>query len=44
MSADAWVALLGVFLVQLAIAWSYTLKVENRLSRIEAAIGIRDAA
>lgn len=40
MTADAWIALLGVFFVQLAIAWSYTLKLESRLSKIETHLGI----
>jgi len=40
MTADAWVALLGVFFIQLSLAWSYTIKLEHRLTNIEAALGI----
>lgn len=40
MTADAWIALVGVFLIQLSIAWGYTLKLEARLTNIEAALDI----
>ena len=40
MTPDAWIALGGLLLVQLSIGWSYTLKLETRLTNIEAALGI----